>query len=183
MTVTIASIVEGEGDVAALPLVLRLLRPELIVPRPVRFPRTRLVQRDHLSRAVAIARSNIKNVERSAIVMVIDADEDCPANLAPGLLECMQGVAVDVPCHVTFIVREFENWILGGHPNFLMDNPESVGGVKRRLKEANDGRYRETVDQPRFASAINVDVLARSSPSFRRFADFIISLHVDAEAD
>ena len=65
MTVKIGSIVEGQGDVAAVPLLIRRiaaeLYPELAVntPRPIRVHRNQIVQPDKLEQEVELAARRI----------------------------------------------------------------------------------------------------------------------------
>ena len=74
----IQPIVEGQGDEAAVPLLLRRLRDEaqawgLEVGRPHRKRRTQLVKKDSLQSAVSVAalRENC-----AAILVLFDADDD-----------------------------------------------------------------------------------------------------------
>ena len=83
MSFVVAPIVEGHGDVQALPVLLRMIDPTLQIARPVRFPRSKLIKQEHLVRAAAIAAANI--IDRGAIFLLIDADEDCAAQLGPEL--------------------------------------------------------------------------------------------------
>lgn len=59
--VRIACVVEGHGEVEALPVLLRrisaALEPSvpLVIPRPIRIPRTRLVKQPELQRAMVLA--------------------------------------------------------------------------------------------------------------------------------
>lgn len=171
MSFTIASIVEGHGDEPSLPVLLRRLVPTARVARPVRFPKTKLLAAEGLTRAVAIARANIRKGEAGMILVVIDADEDCAAELGPGLLQRVKASAYDVECFVALAVHEFESWIVGGHPELDVEDPESAGKPKDRIAQVNGGRYKETVDQPRFTAAIDPERLRARSPSFRRLIE------------
>ncbi|CAG0990832.1 hypothetical protein PHYC_02287 [Phycisphaerales bacterium] len=168
MNFTIAPIVEGHGDVAALPVLIRKLLPGAAVARPVRFPRSRLTGTEgHLERAVRIAAANI--AERGLVLLVVDADESCAATLGPELLGRMRSGAGSLPCIVAIPVREFEAWIVGGIESYGVMDPDS-GDLKGRIKDS-EGQYLETVDQPRLSAAIDVELLYGRSRSFRHFAD------------
>lgn len=168
MTYTIAAIVEGHGEVAAVPLLLRRLNPAVNVARPIRIPKSKLVVASELQRVVQIARSNIRNRSRGMILLILDADDDCAKEWGPKLRGWMRESVPDVDCFVVLIVREFESWILGGRADFDVSQPDTVGRVEERLAEANGGRYQKTIDQPRFTSQIDIDLLARKSKSFGR---------------
>ena len=59
MSFMVAPVVEGYGDVDSVRVLLQRVAPELVVARPVRHGRGRLVQRDGLGHAVRIAAANI----------------------------------------------------------------------------------------------------------------------------
>jgi hypothetical protein len=168
---TVAPIVEGHGDVAAIPLLIRGLAPAVQVARPVRFPKTRLVIATELARAVSIARANIRDAAAGLVLLVLDADEDCAAALGPELLKTMRAASGGVDCFVAIAVREFESWIVGGHPDIDVAEPEVAGKPKDRIARVNDGLYKETADQPRFTSAIDPARLRARCRSFRRLVE------------
>lgn len=164
----ISPIVEGYGDFEAVPVLLRMINPELKVSRPVRFPRTRLVIESELQRAVHIAKSNLTQGDAAMVLLVMDADEDCPAVLGPRLVRIMEAVSRPFECYVSLAMREFESWIVGGIEEFDVAIPDSTGSLKQRILALNEGRYQETIDQTRFTSKINIESLAAKSPSFSR---------------
>jgi hypothetical protein len=168
MNPVIATIVEGHGDVSAVPHLLRMLHPQVDVPRPVRFPKSQLVHQATLERAVRYALANIPPNHPGLILLVIDADKDCPATLGTQLLRQMQPAASGVDCYVVIAKREFECWILGGVAGFGEDNPEAAGMAKEKIRAMNGGLYKESIDQVKFTSRIDPDRLAERSPSFRR---------------
>lgn len=166
MSFIVAPIVEGHGDVAALPVVLRLINAALIVAKPVRFPRTRLLQSVHLVRAARIAAANVPG--HGAVLLVMDADEDCAATLGPELQQRLaECLPPSLPARVVLAVREFEAWIVGGDVQYKFDDPDAAGRLKDRIKAAH-GKYSETADQPRLAARIDVQRLTEQSRSFRR---------------
>lgn len=84
----VAPIVEGDGEVAALPILLRRigawLSPEVpaTIAQPIRVRRDRFLNRDedfHRHLLLAAAKSG----EGGWILVVLDADDDCPAKLGP----------------------------------------------------------------------------------------------------
>ncbi|MBK9129079.1 MAG: hypothetical protein IPM13_14950 [Phycisphaerales bacterium] len=179
MSVEVAPIVEGHGDVEAVPVLLRLIEPRVDVKRPVRFPRARLLEEQELIRAGRIAASNITGA--GAVLLVIDADEDCAADLGSRLETILTRALQGVTCRVALAVREFEAWIVGGDAGYNVDNPDEVGRLKGRIA-ARHGRYKETADQARFTARIDVARLQASSRSFRRLQACIAAI-VEAHSD
>jgi hypothetical protein len=83
----IQPIVEGQGEVAAVPLLLRRLQNEaqawgLEIATPHRRRRTELVKKDSLQDAVRLAELGQDCV---GILVLFDADDDYPKDLAPTL--------------------------------------------------------------------------------------------------
>ena len=110
----IQPIVEGQGDEAAVPLLLRRLRDEaqaweLEFGRPHRKRRTQLVKRDSLQSAVRVA---ALRADCAGILVLFDADDDCPAELAPTLEQWAREAAGAIPCAVVMANREYEAWFL-----------------------------------------------------------------------
>lgn len=180
MSFVVAPIVEGHGDVAAVPVLLRRMAPSLLVARPVRFPRSQLVVEAHLCRAAAIANANIG--ERGAILLVMDADEDCAASLGPELEARLADKFPGRTCRVVLVVREFEAWIVGGDPKYQVDDADSAGDMKGRIREAL-GLYKETADQPRLIAKSDIDRLTRVSRSFRRLRKVVDGLIAESDRE
>ena len=101
MTVKIGCIVEGESEVVTVPLLIRRiaanLYPELpiVVPPPIRRPRNKVVKENELERAVEFVARQIGG--QGAIFIILDSDEDCPAELGPALLRRASQPAVICP--------------------------------------------------------------------------------------
>ena len=82
---TIQPIVEGHGEVAAVPVLLRRLLAEaritgVDVGRPIRRTRSQLATQEGLARSIALARIQ---PNCAAILVLFDGDDDCPALLGP----------------------------------------------------------------------------------------------------
>jgi len=110
--VRIATVVEGQGEVAAMPVLLRRLaeqiNPQLYVesPRPHRVARGTFLRAGGVENAVATL---VEQVGPSAgILMVVDADDDCPAKLGPALVERARRTRSDVQTDAVTARREFE---------------------------------------------------------------------------
>ena len=165
MTVQIGCIVEGHGEVEAVPILIRRiakrLYPELqvVTPPPIRVPRDKVVKAGELERKVELAARKISG--QGAIFILLDSDDDCPAQLGPELLCRARQVRSDLPIAVVLAKREFEAWFLAaaeslrgqrGLKNDLEppNNPEEIHGAKEWLSHRMEGTgaYSPTVDQP-----------------------------------
>ena len=118
MTAVVA-IVEGDGEVAALPILLRRLGAWLspdqpvVAPAPIRVRRDRFLNRDEEFRRMLLLAA-AKCGAAGWILVLLDADDDCPAELGPRILERAQRVAPHRPISVVLANREFEAWFLAG---------------------------------------------------------------------
>jgi len=164
MTRIVAPIVEGHGDVAALPILLRRMNPSLQIQKPVRYPKNRLLLDDYLKRAASIAASNI--YDDGWILLLLDADEQCAKSLGPSLEQKLSNMSKH-NCRVVLAVREFEAWIVGGDPKMCVVNPDTAGNLKGLIRERY-GVYSETVDQPRLIAKADLQLLYERSRSFRQ---------------
>lgn len=193
---SIVCIVEGHGDVAAVPLLVRRVAtecdPELLVevPTPQRVPRTRITRPGELERAVEFAVRKLTGA--GGVLVLIDAEDDCPAQLGPELLQRAQAVRPGVPMAVVLAMKEFEAWFLAaaaslrGRRHLRADltpppNPEAVRGAKEWLwVRMTGGRgYSETLDQPAMTQLFDLSA-ARSAPSFDKCYRAIENLIVAA---
>jgi hypothetical protein len=124
----IVPIVEGHGEVAAVPIQLqRWLRfrhyqnVEVDVAGPVRAAGQGALKVPHdganelgIEHYVAIALLPRPDV----ILVLLDADEDCPSTLGPALLARARTlVPLDYPIGVVVAKREYEAWFLAAFPS------------------------------------------------------------------
>lgn len=190
--VTIASIVEGPGDVAALPRLLHRLAAELLggalrTPTPWRQNRGSLVASGGIERAVSSIAPRVGSV--GGVLVVLDADDDCPAGLAPALLARARSARSDMHVSVVLATREFEAWFLAaapslagrhGFPEHLQApaDPEGVRGAKEWLtRHREDGHpYKPTIDQPLLASTFGIKQARDRSLSFDKLCREVESL-------
>lgn len=184
-TVTIASVVEGEGEVRALPKLLHRIGKELSVPDlrvlvPMRKPRGSLIATGGIERAVSAAAQRVSIA--GGVLVLLDADDDCPAELGSALLARARKARPDVPISVVLANREFEAWFIAaadslagqhGFPDGLCApaDAEKIRGAKEWLREHRTDRrpYKPTVDQAPLASAFDLALARGRSPSFDKF--------------
>ena len=65
------------------------------IARPFRIKRNKIVQKGELERAINYGIRNRENI--GAILVLLDADDDCPAFLGPQLKN--RGAQVSLTCH------------------------------------------------------------------------------------
>lgn len=163
----LATIVEGHGEVDALPVLIRRMHPDLIVPRPVRIKRQRIARDEDMKRAALIAEANIKSGGGSGgVLLVLDADGDCAAKAGPALSELLGRHLSHRASRVVLAVREFEQWLVAGDPG-ADQSPDETRGGKGWLSQQY-GRYSPTADQPRLAASMDLVRAERDSRSFRK---------------
>jgi Domain of unknown function (DUF4276) len=183
--VTIASVVEGHGEVAAVPKLLHRIASDLGIPLltqkpPSRIPRSKLVARQGIEDAVNAKAAEVKGA--GGILVLTDADDDCPAELGPQLLRRARAARPDKRVAVVLANREFEAWFLAAAPSLAGQHgftdpfpapadPEVRRGCKELLTRARPQGfpYKETVDQAALAAAFDMKMARESSPSFDKF--------------
>ena len=191
-TVTIASIVEGHGEVPSLPRLLHRIAGQhavrnLRTPKPWREPRDRLIIAGGIERVVTTVAEHITGA--GGVLVLVDADDDCPAELGAGLLKRAQAARPDIPVRVVLAKSEFETWFVAaapslaganGFPDGLADppDPEGIRGAKEWLRDHRSGNstYQPTVDQPLLTSVFDLDLARAKSPSFAKFCRDVESL-------
>jgi Domain of unknown function (DUF4276) len=183
--ITIASVVEGDGEVRALPKLLQRIAADLGIvslrtPQPHRRPRGSLIRDGGIETAVDAAA--VRVIGLGGVLVLLDADDDCPADLAPRLLQRARAARQDKRIAVVLANREFEAWFLAAAPSLAGQhefgtgltrptNPEAARDCKGLLSEARPKGhpYKETVDQAPLASAFDMKMARQYSGSFDKF--------------
>lgn len=191
----LATIVEGHGEVEAVPLLIRRIAAELDpsfaidLITAIRVPAYRFRKTGELERTVDLA---IRKLGRGGggIFIVIDCDWDggCPKADAPQLLQRAKSVHPDMPVSLVLANREYEAWFIAaaesirgkhGLPNDLevVADPESIRGAKEWLSSRMPPSrpYTETIDQPALTASFDIQ-LARRANSFDKCYREIVSL-------
>lgn len=184
MPPTLLPLVEGHSEVVAFPILARRLlfdlgRADVLVARPFRFHRSRILSGE-IERAVLQGLRTREGV--TAVVVVFDADDDEPLPLEEAVrAECAK--ATTLPVTVAAATRELEAWFLGGKESLRgvrgiratatsPPNPEAIRGAKERLTSNMEGnrRYIEVDDQPAFAATVDLAAALQRCPSLQRLA-------------
>lgn len=183
MPFRIVPVVEGDGEVAAVPILFRRLIAELNlaipmdVARPIRQPRGSLLKKGGIEQAVSFAA--IEMGQLGAIFILLDSDGDCPAQLGPTLMGRARGARPDRQVSLVLAHQEFEAWFLASATSLkgqralgedIEDHPapESVRGCKAWLETwmPVTSKYSPTADQPALAATFNMSLARRNAPSF-----------------
>jgi Domain of unknown function (DUF4276) len=185
MPFRIVPIVEGHGEVPAVPILFRRVIAELNpgvavdLARSIRRPRGTLLKEGGIEDAVKLGA--LEMGEAGAIFVLLDSEGDCPAELAPPLLARAQNARPDKQVSLVLAHQEFEAWFLAAASSLQggrglseeiedHDNPESVHGCKEWLEGwmRENRKYSETIDQPALTATFDLR-LARKAPSFDKF--------------
>lgn len=181
----VSCIVEGDGEVAALPILLRRLAewrtPEYyceVLP-PIRVRRDRFLNRDDEFRRHLLLAAG-KCSDDGWILILLDADDDCPATLG---LEVLERARASVPYQSVSVVlanKEYEAWFIAaarslhGHRGLVVDPHDAIdpeiprnakGWIKARITNKS---YGETTDQPAFTACMDLEQAFDRSRSFRK---------------
>jgi hypothetical protein len=172
-------ICEGHGEVAAVPILVRRIAERMEFPTPNVMPphrvrRSKLVKPSELERVVELVAR--KAGPGAPILVLLDADDDCPAQLGPALLRRARQQRSDREIAVVLACREFEAWFLTaarslagrrGLPELFASplHAEAVKGAKEWLDRNMLRGYSEALDQPAFAALMSLEE-ADLAPSF-----------------
>jgi hypothetical protein len=197
MAAYIAPIVEGQTEVSCVERLLHriwdelLIRPErLQVLPPARGSRPSLVLSSGGSLAVKIGDACTALVRRlrhdpagrGLLLVLLDAENDCPATLAPRLLATAAGAVLPgTPIACVLAKRMLENWIVAGASTLagVRDLPASLPS-RDRFEERNGAawfedqlrsrdrrrKYKKKVDAVEFVRAMSLPECRANSPSF-----------------
>jgi Domain of unknown function (DUF4276) len=184
-------IIEGQSEERSIGVLLRRMLGELgiydiAIARPFRVKRNRVVRLGELERALQQAIRSRSGA--SAVLILLDADDDCPAMLGPQLLK--RGVcSAALPVRVVLPKAEIEAWILAaiesvrGYRGIRDDatppaDPESVRDAKRALSDRMVGTrgYVATDDLAALLNALDLSLVAERAPSFAKLQRDIASL-------
>jgi hypothetical protein len=182
MPYRIVPIVEGDGEVEAVPLLLRRIRDQINPPvavdiaPPIRRQRGTLLNTEGIESAVRLAA--IKMAGNGAILILIDSDDECPKDLAPKVVKRAKKARADKRISVVLAHREYEAWFLASASSLAgvrrlradivdHDGPETVRGCKEWMERwlPKGSKYSERPDQAALSAVFDM-TLARRTRSF-----------------
>jgi hypothetical protein len=185
----VVPIVEGHGEVESVRILLQriwgMLGGEFIdVVRPFRAKRGRLVMKTGLQEAIRVALLKQKPfsipIDFTLVLILIDADEDCPRDLAPRLLEYAreENPTIDMACVLANV--EYETWFVAAaeslcdYLDLTSDEPPSdsfdetkhgKAWIEQRFRDP-ERTYSPTQDQPAMTKAMDLTLCQKRAPSF-----------------
>ena len=190
MIIKFGCIVEGHSEAKSVPVLIRRiaaeLYPELAIntPRPIRVHRNQVVQPDKLEQEVELAARRIGR--QGAIFIILDSDDDCPAELGPALLKRASQAHSDLPIAVVLAKHEFEAWFLAAAESIRgrrglrndIDSPEepeairdAKGWLSNRMESGRN--YHEKRDQPALADSFDLEQARRADSFDKCYRDIV----------
>ena len=178
--VRIVAIVEGRGEEEAVPILLRRIAADIdptvpveVLP-PIRVDRYRVVRPLALERAVEVAARKVGADGR--ILILLDADDDCPGERGPELLRRARVARPDRIVRVVLAKAEYEAWFLAAAPSVAGQRdidraavaPDDAEGIREAkgwlTARMPDGRsYRPTRDQASLTARFDLRAARRAS--------------------
>jgi hypothetical protein len=189
MPLRVQVIVEGHGEDRAVRLLLERLWYELLggdqidVVRPLRQPQGTLLQEAGLKAAVDAAQIKLESRPSDGlhklVLILIDSEGKCPAELAPQLLRWANEARADADIACVLPNPMYETWFaaaasslagVNGLPADLTppEDPEGHKLGKSWVKKQLRRKYSEPVDQPRFTAIMDLALCCKNSPSFEK---------------
>lgn len=192
-------ILEGEGDKASVPELIRSVSQYSILPcsNPIiKQSISKLNKPGELEKFVMYAASR---PEGDSVLIILDTDEKCAVDVVSSWRTRISSLHLEKKVGICFFVKEFEalflsclNRIIERYPNYgwkpeiwdLNANPETPRGAKEILSNAMArGRsYKETVDQVKFVGAVDFLVARQKCRAFRHFEAALEWLANDTES-
>jgi Domain of unknown function (DUF4276) len=192
MSLKIVCVVEGQGEVSALPILIRRMLAcanvvdYVDIPTPIRTRRDRFLRveeeyRKVLGLAAAKAGGN-------PILVLLDADDDCPVDISGRIRRIVQTTIEHSSVGIVIADREFESWFLASAPTLsgnrtlsenlhVPEHSETIRNCKGWLSERMASKkYSEVLDQPAFANRICPSMASQHSRSFKKFSKEVTRL-------
>lgn len=182
----IAPIVEGHGEVQALPILLRRLATELAPQVDLQLnPALRVKAASFLDEGgsgyfekyIELAARKAKPWPKSCVLILLDCEDFCPAKLGPKILKRAATCRSDLTFLVILAHREYETWFLAAAESLRgvgglaadLNSPanfESIRNAKGWLSERMSSSY-EPDHQPQMTAIFDFEQ-AKRAKSFNR---------------
>lgn len=185
----VTAIVEGHGDVAALPALLgrigQAIGTPVVTPNPIKakeWPGLKSAGEFERYLELAYRRGT------GHIIVALDLDDGCAvveSNTAKERAEAWRnGRTVQVS--IVFFVREYETMFIhcaadipGGRHTVPVADPESIRDAKGEIKRVTGRRYKESQEQLAYTRLINLRSLFSKSRSFKKLCKELSGLNYD----
>jgi hypothetical protein len=180
----IAPIVEGHGEVEAVPALLHRLAntfncpDQLVVNYPIRVKSGSFFNdTSYFNKLTTLALEKAAS-KNGSVLIIMDCEDDCPATIGPKFLNAAKAIRDDIPIVVGLAYREFETWFIAaaeslrgvyGLPNDLVTPAtlDDIRGAKEWIGRRMPGGYDPMLHQRIFVSKFDF-TQARTCHSFDR---------------
>lgn len=194
-------IVEGHGEVKAVPEIIRRIAFELNYPidcnvlQSYRLSRGKIIRfGDDLDKVIRLGELKIQSADGiGGVLVIIDSDDDCPFDLYSSFILFKNARTFQVPVCFVSAKMEYEAWFIScaeqmrAHRTVRDDaeshpDPENVRDAKGYFNREIliDGvNYSETIDQVKYSSIIDISCVYDKCRSFKKIykeVDEILSL-------
>ena len=168
--ITLAPIVEGDGEVLALPVLVRRIADahglyRVRVIRPFLLPRPKFLVPEEFERAVEVQACRVEG--SGGVLALLDADDDCALELTKHIRANYRGGR---QFSLVAAVREYESLFLAGKVVRAEDIRDAKGAVR-----ASTGVYKETRHQARLSATVDLED-ARACRWFRKLESELVAI-------
>jgi hypothetical protein len=195
--VCITAIVEGHGEVEAVPILIRRIAteidPSLVpdIPPPIRVPADRFKKPGELERTVDLAIRKLDGDGGVFIVIDCDWNNGCPKLDGPVLLSRAKAVRPDVPIALVLANKEYEAWFIAAAESIrgkrglsqtleVVIDPEEIRGAKEWLSSRMPPNqpYTETIHQPALTALFDFNAARRANSFDKCYREIIRLLNI-----
>lgn len=181
-------VVEGPGDMQAVPLLLRRLLHErhqiydVEVLPPYRYGNLPKMLKNFVRNVLAAAKEN------APILWTADCDDGCPIAWVNQFEEQLPA-GLQIPIRFALFLREYESMFLAEHNCLIsklaleldtpaLPNPETHRDAKGEISRMMPAgaAYKEMVHQPRLTAAMDLDTAIANSRSLRHLDRALLAL-------
>lgn len=196
MNQQIIAIVEGAGEESAVPSLIRRILWERLQRYDIEIPRAKVKVANGKENLIGKFEEFIEYAMEdgcAAILVLLDADEDCPVELASDLAARASALNAQVPIAIVCAKSEYETWFISSLSDsdgdgirqrlglsssiICPENAESTRNAKDwlsdRMRERN---YKPTYDQDNLTHHIAIDLAREKSRSFQRLCHAVEEL-------
>lgn len=167
-------VVEGKGDINAMPLLLRRYMESTgdyrdLIGKPIPLHgRGNATGKDGIERYAATSEIRPGCV---GVLVVLDADDDCAAQFGPSLRARAEG-AVASPVRVVLAERNFEDWLYASIETLSIGQSRSyspgASGLGAIVELLRSRKYAKATWQARLTSQMDIGLAAGRSRSLAR---------------
>lgn len=182
-------IVEGHGEVEAVPHLIRRIAHhfdvyDISVLTPIRVKLNGFMKFDkEFNNYISLAANKAKQ-KNSTIIIILDCDDACPAELGPKILAESRALRRDVEFFVCLALREYETWFLCSIESLrgrcdidadavFKEHAESIRNAKGWLSRLMPDGYDPIRHQAALTLNFDLELARNRSRSFNRFYNFI----------